>query len=48
VHGQSGGPVVNDDGEVVALIQQSNMGLSYGIPALAIRAFLYDALGVSF
>ncbi len=40
IPGMSGGPVVNADGEVVGLIQQTNDGIGYGVGAQLIRAFL--------
>lgn len=41
IGGMSGGPVVDKDGHVVCMVQQSNDGIGYGVPSLSMRAFLY-------
>lgn len=41
--GMSGGPVINYEGHVVGMIQQSNTGIGYGVGVSTIRAFLAGA-----
>lgn len=38
--GMSGGPVIDEDGLVVGMCQQSNKGVGYGVGTLIMRAFL--------
>lgn len=40
IPGMSGGPVVNADGELVGIVQQTNGNIGYGVGAVLIRAFL--------
>lgn len=40
IHGMSGGPIIDSNGEVVAICQQENEGSSYGIGTQLIKAFL--------
>jgi hypothetical protein len=40
IGGMSGGPILDADGFVVGIVQQSNEGTGYGVGALLIRAFL--------
>ena len=40
IEGMSGGPVVNDDGQVIGIVQQSFNAMGYGVQTLTIRAFL--------
>lgn len=43
IGGMSGGPIVNDAGEVVGINQQANEGIGYGIGAQLMKAFLLGA-----
>lgn len=40
IGGMSGGPVVNQHGDVVGIAQRANEGVGYGVGTLLIRAFL--------
>lgn len=40
IHGMSGGPVVDNAGLVVGVVQQTNSSVGYGVGVLLIRAFL--------
>ena len=40
IPGMSGGPVVDDAGNVIGIVQQSFITLGYGVQTLTIRAFL--------
>lgn len=40
IGGMSGGPIIDEDGSVVAITQRTNEGVSYGVGVLLIRAFL--------
>lgn len=40
IPGMSGGPVIDDRGQMVGIIQQTNAGVGYGVGTLIIRAFL--------
>lgn len=40
IPGMSGGPVVNQDGELVGIVQQTNEGIGFGVGTVLIRAFL--------
>lgn len=43
VHGMSGGPVTDEYGEVVSIVQSSYAGLHYGVDTVTIHGFLHDA-----
>lgn len=43
VGGMSGGPITDDLGDVVGIVQRSSSGTGYGVSSLIIRAFLLDA-----
>lgn len=43
IGGMSGGPIVDKDGQVVAIVQRGNQQIGYGVGIQFIRAFLYDA-----
>jgi S1-C subfamily serine protease len=40
IGGMSGGPLVDDNGYLVGIMQQTNDGVGYGVGVLLIRAFL--------
>lgn len=44
IHGMSGGPIVNESGQVVAMCQQFNEGLSMGVGSMIMQTFM---LGVN-
>lgn len=43
IGGMSGGPVVDNYGRMVGIVQQTNEGIGYGVSTLLIRAFLLGA-----
>ncbi len=44
IHGMSGGPVVDADGRMVGMTQQTTQGTGYGVGVLLIRGFLLGAV----
>ena len=40
IGGMSGGPIVDQDGQLIGIVQQANEGIGYGVGSLIIRAFL--------
>jgi S1-C subfamily serine protease len=43
IGGMSGGPIVDQDGKVVSIVQRGGEGLGYGVVTLQMRAFLLGA-----
>ncbi len=43
IGGMSGGPVVDDRGRMVSMVQQGKDGISAGVGVAVIRAFLLQA-----
>jgi S1-C subfamily serine protease len=43
IPGMSGGPVIDKDGQVVGIIQQSDQNIGYGVGVDRISEFLLDA-----
>ena len=47
IPGMSGGPVVDHDGKIVGIVQQSNSGIGFGVGVSTIQGFLTMPVSVN-